>query len=115
MRQSPWISTTTGESLRASARPAKRGERLVRALGEDRVGALAPELARDPERQRAVERRPVERRDRGAALERERVVPVRRVARRGTEHAQAETAAERVELLRERRVERKPVARPARP
>ena len=39
MRQSPWISTTTAASLRASAAPGERRERLVRALREDRVGA----------------------------------------------------------------------------
>ena len=48
-----------------------RRERLVGALREDRVCGLASELPGDADRQRAVERRGVERGDRCAPLQRE--------------------------------------------
>ena len=40
--------------------PRERGERLVRALGEDRVRRPVPQLARDADGERAVEQRAVE-------------------------------------------------------
>ena len=90
--------------------PRQRGERLVRALGEYRVGRPVAQLAGDAGGQRAVEQRPVERGHGGAALERERAVAGRRVARRGGENAQREPLLERRELPLERPVQRKPVA-----
>ena len=91
----------------------ERPERLVRALRQDRVRWSPAQLACDPERQRAVEPRPVERRQSSAALEQERRVPVGRTPRRGREDTKVESFAERVELPLERRAQRNRVPRAA--
>ena len=75
----------------------ERRERLVGALREDCVGGLASELPRDADRQRAVERRCVERRDRGAPLQGERAVSPGGAARRRSEDAQLAAVTEELQ------------------
>ena len=98
---------------RAGARRA-RPRRRRRSGRRRRPGRNVRSSPRDPRRQREPEaRRRRTTRGRNGRDERERRVPGRRHRRRGREHAHVELAAERVELAREARRERQPVAGPA--
>ena len=100
-RPGPPVAVDLDDDRRVAPRKRsarERGECLVRALGEDRVGGPVAQLPRDPGRERAVEARSVERGDGGATLEGERPVAGRRPAGCGSEDAEREPLLERGEL-----------------
>src|SRR6185436_1299945 len=113
-RPGPPVPVDLDDDRRVAPRKRSARERrecLVRALGEDRVGGPVAQLPRDPDGERAVEARSVERGDGGATLEGERPVAGRRPVWCGSEDAEREPLLERRELPLEGPVQREPVAR----
>jgi hypothetical protein len=88
----------------------QRRRRLVCALDEHCLRPKRPQLPRDPERERGVEREPVEQARAVRRHEPEDVVARRRARERRADHAQVEQLAHRVELRPVGRGERKAIA-----